>query len=212
MALQPNIGSLSLIQGLTNVGVYQTPHNRIQTIQTALTGDTHLAEDQKSIGTAMYVLAWLAIMTLLGFWFKDVLDKQNNPNQQLQTRYDGSGVREVSLQRNKFGHYVTSGKINGHDVVFMLDTGATGVAIPDHIARKLKIERGQPFRTQTANGTATAYSTRLRTVSVGDIELSDIGAGISPGLEGDEVLLGMSFLRHIEFTQRGGTLTLKQYL
>ena len=170
-----------------------------------------MTEQQKSIGTGMYVLAWLAIMTLAGFWFQDVLDKQNNPNQQLLTRYDESGIREVSLQRNKYGHYVTSGKINGHEVVFMLDTGATGVAIPDHIANELKIERGQPFRTYTANGTATAYATRLDTVSVGDIELSDVSAGISPGLQGDEVLLGMSFLRHIEFTQRGDTLILKQY-
>jgi aspartyl protease family protein len=159
----------------------------------------------------MYVLAWLAIMTLAGFWFQDVLDKQNNPNQQLLTRYDDSGIREVSLQRNKYGHYVTSGKINGHEVVFMLDTGATGVAIPDHIASELKIERGQPFQTYTANGTAIAYATRLETVSVGDIELSGVSAGISPGLQGDEVLLGMSFLRHIEFTQRGDTLILKQY-
>ncbi len=170
-----------------------------------------MTEQQKSIGTGMYVLAWLAIMTLAGFWFQDVLDKQNNPNQQLLTRYDDSGIREVSLQRNKYGHYVTSGKINGHEVVFMLDTGATGVAIPDHIASELKIERGQPFRTYTANGTAIAYATRLETVSVGDIELSDVSAGISPGLQGDEVLLGMSFLRHIEFTQRGDTLILKQY-
>jgi aspartyl protease family protein len=51
----------------------------------------------------------------------------------------------------------------------------------------------------------------LETVSVGDIELSGVSAGISPGLQGDEVLLGMSFLRHIEFTQRGDTLILKQY-
>jgi aspartyl protease family protein len=173
-------------------------------------GDTRLTEEQKSIGTGMYVLAWLAIMTLLGFWFKDVLDKQNNPNQQLQTRYGESGVREVSLQRNKQGHYVTNGKINGQEVVFMLDTGATDVAIPDHIARKLRIKRGQRIQTYTANGTGTAYATRLESVSVGDIKLYDINAGITPGLQGDEVLLGMSFLRQIEFTQRGDTLILKQ--
>ena len=166
---------------------------------------------QRDYNIVMATTTFSAFMTLLGFWFKDVLDKQNNPNQQLQTHYGESGVREVSLQRNKYGHYVTSGKINGHEVVFMLDTGATGVAIPDHIARELKIKRGQPFQTYTANGTGTSYATRLETVSVGDIELYDIRAGITPGLQGDEVLLGMSFLRYIEFTQRGSTLILKQY-
>lgn len=123
-----------------------------------------------------------------------------------------AGFREVSLQRNKYGHYVTSGKINGHEVVFMLDTGATGVAIPAAIAARLNIKRGQRYMTQTANGTAPAYATRLDTVSVGDIEFTNIAAGISPGLQSEQILLGMSFLKHIEFSQRGDTLILRQYL
>jgi len=100
--------------------------------------------------------------------------------------------------------------INGEPVVFLLDTGATGVAVPESVARRLRLTRGRAFRTQTANGLATAYSTRLQSVRVGEIELNDVGAGISPGLDTREVLLGMSFLRHIEFTQRGNTLILRQ--
>jgi aspartyl protease family protein len=170
------------------------------------------ANQQKKMGTGMYVLAWLAFGGLLVFYFQDLLDEQHNPNQQTSTSYAQEGVREVSLQRNKYGHYVTSGKINGHEVVFMLDTGATGVAIPAAVAARLKIKRGQRYMTQTANGTAAAYATRLDRVSVGDIELTDIAAGISPGLQSEEILLGMSFLKQIEFTQRGNTLILRQYL
>lgn len=167
--------------------------------------------DSGNMGTVMTALAWIALMVLLGFFFNDVLDKQRNPNQVLATHYPEDRIREVTLQRNKFGHYVTSGKLNGQDVVFILDTGATGVAIPDHIARKLNIRRGRAFPVQTANGTGTSYATRLDSVSVGEILLADVEAGIVPGLTGDEVLLGMSFLRHIEFAQRGDTLVLKQY-
>jgi aspartyl protease family protein len=167
--------------------------------------------DSGNIGTVMTALAWAAFMVLLGFFFNDLLEKQRNPNQSLSTQYPQDRIREVTLQRNKFGHYVTSGKLNGHSVVFMLDTGATGVAIPDHIARRLEIKRGRPVQVQTANGTGTAYATRLERVSVGEIELQRVEAGIVPGLTGDEVLLGMSFLRHIEFTQRGNTLVLKQH-
>jgi aspartyl protease family protein len=170
------------------------------------------ANEHKKMGTGMYVLAWLAFMGLLVFYFQDVLDQQHNPNQQTATSYAQDGIREVILQRNRHGHYVTSGKINGQDVVFMLDTGATGVALPARVADRLNIKRGQAYRTQTANGTATAYATRLDRVSVGDIELPNIAAGISPGLQTDEVLLGMSFLKHIEFTQRGDTLILRQYV
>lgn len=168
-------------------------------------------KEQKRLGTTMQVLAWVVLMALLATWFNDLLGRRHNPNQVLETRYVEDGVREVVLQRNRFGHYVTSGEINGEPVVFMLDTGATGVAIPEGIARRLKLERGRAFRTQTANGVAISYATRLDRVSVGDIALGNVSAGIVPGLQTSEILLGMSFLKHIEFTQRGDQLILRQY-
>ena len=57
----------------------------------------------------------------------------------------------------------------------------------------------------------TSYAATLDTVSVGGIELYDVQAGITPGLQTQEILLGMSFLKHIEFTQRGDTLILRQF-
>lgn len=164
------------------------------------------------MGLTMQVLAWVVLLALGVFFFGDVLEKQFNPNQQLQTHYTQEGVREVTLQRNKFGHYVTSGEINGQPVTFLLDTGATGVAIPESVAQRLGLQRGQAYRTQTANGTAIGYATRLDQVSVGEITLQDVRAGIAPGLQTDQVLLGMTFLKYIEFTQRGDTLILRQYL
>ena len=162
------------------------------------------------MGLAMQALAWLVLLALGVVYFGDVLERQYNPNQELQTNRTKEGLREVVLQRNKFGHYVTAGRINGQPVTFMLDTGATGVAIPDAVARQLGLTRGRAFRTQTANGVATSYAAKLDVVSVGDIELQDVQAGITAGLQADQVLLGMSFLKHIEFTQRGDTLILRQ--
>jgi aspartyl protease family protein len=166
-------------------------------------------QEQKRMGTTMQALAWLVFLALGVFYFSDLLDRQHNPNQSLQTSYGEEGVLEVVLQRNKFGHYVTSGAINGKPVVFMLDTGATGVAIPEAVARRLGIPRGRAFQTQTANGITTSYAATLERVSVGGIELQNILAGITPGLQSEQVLLGMSFLKHIEFTQRGDTLILR---
>ena len=170
------------------------------------------AGDSGNMGTLMTALAWVVFMALLGFYFNDVLEEQRNPNRSLTTQYTPDQKREVTLQRNKFGHYVTSGKINGHPVVFLVDTGATGVAIPEHIARRLNVKRGRAFQVQTANGVAISYATRLDRVSVGEIELNDVDAGIVPGFESDQILLGMSFLRHIEFTQKSDTLVLNQLL
>lgn len=167
-------------------------------------------EEAKRMGLAMQALAWLVFLALGVFFFSDILDKQHNPNQTLQTRYSEDGTREVVLQRNKFGHYLTSGQINGQTVTFIIDTGATGVAIPEAVANRLVLQRGQAFRTETANGVTTSYAVSLEQVGVGGIELQDVRAAITPGLQTDEVLLGMSFLKHIEFTQRGDTLTLRQ--
>lgn len=169
-------------------------------------------QGQKRMGLTMQVLAWLTFLALGVFLFSDLIDRQHNPNQSLQTRYGDAGAREVVLQRNRFGHYVTSGRINGQPVTFILDTGATGVAIPEAVANRLGLKRGRAIRTQTANGVATSYTARLDQVSVGDIQLEDVWAGITPGLKTEEVLLGMSFLKHIEFSQRGDTLILRQHL
>ncbi len=172
-------------------------------------GDEEVRE-QKRMGTTMQALAWLVLLALGVAYFSDFLDRQYNPNQSLQTGYSEGGVREVVLQRNKFGHYVASGEINGQAVTFMLDTGATGVAIPSPVASRLGLRRGAAFPTQTANGMSTSYAATLDSIGVGGIELYDVPAAISPGLQTEEVLLGMSFLKHIEFTQRGDTLILRQ--
>jgi aspartyl protease family protein len=167
--------------------------------------------EQRRMGLGMQVMAWLVVIVLLTYYFSGVIERQHNPNTSVATRIDDSGVREVVLERNRQGHYIANGRINGEEVTFLLDTGATGVAIPATVARDLDIPRGRAFTTRTANGNTTSYATRLERVSLGDIELYNVEASITPGLQMNEVLLGMSFLRHIEFTQRGSTLTLRQY-
>lgn len=168
-------------------------------------------KEQKRIGTFMVVLMWLLLLIFLISFFEDIIDRQINPNQNLSTKYSEDGVREVELQRNRYGHYVTAGSINGQPVVFMLDTGATGVAVPLHIANQLQLERGASIQVQTANGLATGYSASLDRVAVDGIELENVRAIINPNDDTDVILLGMSFLKKIEFTQRGDVLTLRQY-
>jgi aspartyl protease family protein len=172
---------------------------------------TDPVDEQRRLGLAMQAIAWMLVLALLTWYFTGLIERQHNPNQQVATTLGDDGVREVALARNRQGHYVTSGAINGHPVVFLVDTGATGVAIPAHLAEELALPRGRAFVTRTANGDSTSYATRLASVSVGGIELHDVEAGVATGLRTREVLLGMSFLRHIEFTQRGDTLTLRQY-
>ncbi len=160
-------------------------------------------------GTYMTIAGWLVFGILLFAFFNNLLEKQQNPNSNLATVYQGE-QREVVLQRNKFGHYVATGRINGQEVVFLVDTGATNVAIPEATADRLGLRRGRSFMAQTANGLATAYTTRLDSVALGDIELNDIKASILPNSGMEEVLLGMSFLKKLGLSQKGNQLIIRQ--
>ncbi len=159
----------------------------------------------------MLVLMWLGIFIFLGVLFSDILEKQNNPNQAASTVILSDDIKELVLLRNRQGHYVANGSINSQPVVFMLDTGATDVSIPETIARKLGLKSGPSAIYQTANGPVKVALTKLDKISLGDISLYNIRATINPGYKSNEILLGMSFLKHLEFTQRGNTLTLRQY-
>lgn len=161
-------------------------------------------------GISIVVLAWIIILGMLAWWFADYEESQRNPNQQIDARYTAEGIQEVVLQRNRFGHYVASGSINGKPVTFLLDTGASDVSIPEGLAKKLGLKPGIRQIYNTANGQITAYQTRLEKINLGGIELYNIKASINPAVQGDEVLLGMSFLKELEFTQRGETLTIRK--
>jgi len=158
----------------------------------------------------MFVLAWGVLIALLVLFFNDWLTEQQNPNRQPHSGTSANGQIEVTLQANKQHHYVVNGAINGHEVVFLLDTGATDVVIPSAIAAAIGLRSGRKKFANTANGPVAVYATVLESVQVGDIKLSNITASINPGMQMNAVLLGMSALRQIEFTQRGDTLILRQ--
>ena len=157
----------------------------------------------------MIVIAWIIFLVMLYVIFDDQLLQRNNPNQNIVTTVNGF-QKEIVLQRNAYGHYVTSGTINGYDVTFLLDTGASDVAIPESVASEIGLKKGQSIIIKTANGNARAYRTRLEHVAIGDIRLYDLNATILSNITGDEVLLGMNFLKHFEILQKGQTLTIRQ--
>ena len=161
-------------------------------------------------GTIMLVLAWLAGMALAVQWFSGVEERQRNPNLDPQSRVTSEAV-EVRLERNRQGHYLVNGRINGREVTFLLDTGATFVALPASLASDMGLARGRPMMVQTANGMTESYSTQLDSLELGDIRLQGVRAGIVPGMGGNEVLLGMSALKQLDFSQQGNELILRQY-
>ena len=91
-------------------------------------------------------------------------------------------------------------------------TGPTKILFLDIkvLLYKISLPFGRRLKTSTAAGDAIAYLSRLETVKVGHIILSDVEAAIVPKMQTNYILLGMSFLKHIELIQRDGLLTLRQ--
>lgn len=163
---------------------------------------------QRQLGCAMIVAAWLLILGLLYVLFDDYLDRQYHPNRSLSSQ-GHAGMAELALKRNRAGHYVLPGLINGRPVSLIVDTGATTVAVPAHLGSALGLIPGASQRALTANGAVMVRATRIAELGIGPFRLRDVRADLNPGMESDQVLLGMSALRQMEFTQRGNTLILR---
>lgn len=167
-----------------------------------------MQDDSAKIGKWMFVAAWAVILLLLVAYFSGMLERRYNPNQTVVSSING-GIAEVQLLRNRMGHYVVDGMINGKPVTFLLDTGATVVTVGAHLANELGLQPGQRSQAQTANGIVTVANTRIDELVIGDIVLTNVDASLNPGMRTNQILLGMSALKYLELTQRGDLLIMK---
>ena len=121
-----------------------------------------------------------------------------------------AGFGQVTLTADARGHFVTTGTINGTSVRFLVDTGASSVALSVNEARRLGIKylSGSPGQVATANGATMAYKLKLDNVRVGEITLNNVDCVVVDGLGLNIVLLGMSFLNRTQMKRDGDTLTL----
>lgn len=117
----------------------------------------------------------------------------------------------VALPPDSRGHFVTSGRVNGAAVQFLVDTGATFVSLGAADADRAGIDyrRGEPATTMTANGRAQVWRVRLASVRVGDVTLNDVEAAVHSG-DLPVALLGMSFLNRMEMRHEGSALVLRK--
>jgi aspartyl protease family protein len=121
----------------------------------------------------------------------------------------GTGQQSVTLSVGAGGHFMADGQINGGAIRFVVDTGATAVAIPASDANRLRIDytKGRRGTTQTAGGPTTAYLVTVDSVRVGGIELQNVEViVIEQGLT--VALLGNTFLNRMEMRREGQTMTL----
>ncbi|TVP89046.1 MAG: TIGR02281 family clan AA aspartic protease [Pseudomonadaceae bacterium] len=118
----------------------------------------------------------------------------------------------VSIGRTQGGHFRTTGSINGHNVQFMVDTGATSVAMNSQQAERmgLNYRGGRTVQATTASGHVPGYLVTLDRVRIGDIELTRVEGLVLEGGFPTEVLLGNSFLSRLRMDDRGSVLILER--
>ncbi len=158
-------------------------------------------------GLGMMLLFWMLFLGTGSWWFHGYLESQRNPNAHLVNAVSGEG-EPVVLERNRSGHFVATGRINGEPVDFLLDTGATYVAVPGELAERLGLAATGSAWFNTANGRVRGELTTLDEVSLGGFSASQVRGSISPGLDGDTALLGMSFLNRFDIEIRDSRMIL----
>lgn len=124
----------------------------------------------------------------------------------------GGGGREIVLTAGPGGHFLTAGAINGRAANFMVDTGATSVAIGQAEADRMGIDYKKSTRrgvAETANGRVPAYGVTLTSVRVGDVEVANVEAVVLPAAM-PHILLGNSFLTRFQMKRENDVLRLEK--
>jgi aspartyl protease family protein len=153
-------------------------------------------------------MLWLAAIGVLGVFYL-MFSMLGDEGGGMVSSVGPDGSAMVILEQDRSGHYIAGGEINGQAVTFLVDTGATDVALPESAARALGLDFGPRVRVMTAAGPAYAWMTRLDEVAIGNIRRRNVRASITAS-EFDGILLGMSFLKHYSLQQQEGKLVISQ--
>lgn len=158
--------------------------------------------------TLKYVTVWLVLGTVvfLGYRWYEVQQQR----ERISFLKDSSGAGVLPIKRAADSHYYLPLQINGQEIVFMIDTGATRSAISRELAQKLRIEEELRQTFNTANGIVQgALGKATLVIPHGlDMQFENLRIAILPNLSG-EPLLGMDVLGQLRVTQNAGILKLQ---
>ena len=126
--------------------------------------------------------------------------------------YQPTTVSQVMIRKNDADQYMVNGSVNGQPVTFLVDTGANTVAMNEGDARKLGLQYridGQESQVVTASGVSRSWSVKLDKVKVGEIIVPNVQAVVVQGAYPSQILLGMSYLKHVKMQEHNSVLMLQ---
>jgi aspartyl protease family protein len=128
-------------------------------------------------------------------------------HEQARTRFRAAG-QAIEIRRSIDGHYHWPGRINGRAVDFLIDTGATGTAIPAALVRELKLASIGRVESNTAGGRVIGDVVRADVALDGGVSAERLRVVALPAL-GEHPLLGMDVLGRLHWQQRDGVLRIE---
>lgn len=133
-------------------------------------------------------------------------------SRRISSEYNEPLKTEIAIRRNDANQFITSASINGVRRKVLVDTGANTVAMSSEHARKIGLDykKGRPGRVGTASGIVNAYSLNLQTVIVGGIQVNTVMAFVIEGSHPETILLGMTYLNHVNMREQDGILYLQK--
>ncbi len=133
-------------------------------------------------------------------------------SQRITGTFSAPDTREVVVRRDAAFQYKTLATVNGRQVTVLVDTGANTIALNTDHAKALGVDykSGVPSRVTTAGGQVEAWTVSLRRVDVGGIAVENVQAAVIEGSHPTAILLGMSFLQHVQMQESEGVLVLSR--
>ncbi len=152
--------------------------------------------DSRKLGAAFLIVGWLIFIMLVALITNGTVFRTKAPSIS-----ESEAGKQITITRDYDAHFRIKGSINGTPVTFLIDTGATSIAVSDSIARRANLKREAQLTTQTAGGSSVGYFTMVDKLMIADVEVKDISAVIIPDMGGIEALLGMNVLQQFIIQQ-----------
>lgn len=159
--------------------------------------------NDKQLGGIFLIVGWVAILLLIAILINNSLFATKKPD-----ITDTHAGKEITIYRDHDSHFRIKGNINGIPITFLIDTGATSVAVSSTIAKRANLRHQAELITETASGNAIGYFTTIDKLTIADIDLHEVSAVIIPEMATNEALLGMNVLQKFNIKQNLNTLIL----
>jgi aspartyl protease family protein len=166
--------------------------------------DNHNNEtNSRRLGGIFLIIGWLCAIGLVAY----IANYTMFSTGEATIKRTGHSV-QITLHSDYDSHFRIKGSINGIATTFLVDTGATSVAVSESLAEEAGLERYSQVQSITANGIGIGYLTKIESLIIGTIEMHDVRAIIIPDLGREDGLLGMNVLNKFTVQQTKSTMTI----